>query len=92
MLGSNCYMYVGRCMHGEPEDPGNIQQVYVGPNVLYLSHMLLYIVFERLNGSLTKMLMTTYNIHLEVLVYYVRVAVHGHAGLLMLTSPVSKLS
>ena len=73
MLGSNCYMYVGRCMENL-----KIQEIYnryVEPNVLYLSHMLLYIVFERLNGSLTKILMATYIIHLEVLVYYIRVAV-----------------
>ena len=56
MLGSNCYMYVGRYMENL-----KIQEIYnryVGPNVLYLPHMLLYI-FERLNGSLTKMLMAT---------------------------------
>ena len=73
MLGSNCYMYVGRCMENL-----KIQEIYnryVEPNVLYLSHMLLYIVFKRLNGSLTNILMATYIIHLEVLVYYVRVAV-----------------
>ena len=41
MLGSNCYMYVGRCMENL-----KIQEIYnryVEPNVLYLSHMLLYI-------------------------------------------------
>ena len=61
MLGSNCYMYVGRCMENL-----KIQEIYnryVEPNVLYLSHMLLYIVFERLNGSLTNILMATYVHH-----------------------------
>ena len=47
---------------------------YVGPNVLYISQMLLYIiiVFEIIDGLLTEMLMPTYIVNLEVLVYYVR--------------------
>ena len=66
-------MYGGRCMENL-----KIQQIYnryVGPNVLHLSQMLLYTVFEGLNGCLAKMLMATYIVHLEVLVYYIRVAV-----------------
>ena len=59
-------------MHGEPEDPRKYNR-YVEHNVLYLSHILLYIVFQwifnqDINGNIHHPL-------IEVLVYYIRVAV-----------------
>ena len=39
---------------------------------IYISNVALYIVFEIVDGLLTEMLMPTYIVNLEVLVYYVR--------------------
>ena len=58
-----CSAVVVTCMHVHVENLKikEIYNRYLGPNVLYISQMLLYnyIVFEILNGFLTEMLMPT---------------------------------
>ena len=68
MLDSNCYIYI--CMHGEPEDPGNIQQVAMSGLMFWISLKCccMHTVFEELNGFLAK-IVATYIVHLVVLVY-----------------------